>query len=198
MGEGVRPGRPELTWKAELPLVGAGGEPVDLWRTISSHGVADLPPNRIDEDGRTLEITVRVPSGKPRTVGVAQGPPRRASITVQGPAPAPELADALLSQIGHVLRLDEDLSDFYARVQDDPDLSWAGAGAGRLLRSATVFEDVVKTIATTNCAWGATVRMVGALVEHLGEPAAGASPTGPYGRAFPSPAAMAEAGDDFY
>jgi 3-methyladenine DNA glycosylase/8-oxoguanine DNA glycosylase len=198
MGEGVRPRRRELTWKAELRLVGAGGEPVDLWRTISSHGVADLPPNRIDEEARTLELTLRVSKGKPRTVGVAQGPPGRASITVVGPAPAPELAQALLERIGHLLRLDEDLSDFYARVQDDPDLAWAGAGAGRLLRSATVFEDVVKTIATTNCAWGATVRMVGALVEHLGEPAAGASLDGPYGRAFPSPAAMAEAGDDFY
>ena len=44
---------------AELALVGAGGEPVDLWRTISSHGVADLPPNRIDDEQRTLEVTVR-------------------------------------------------------------------------------------------------------------------------------------------
>ena len=171
---------------------------MDLWRTISSHGVADLPPNRIDDDARSLQVTLRVPRGKPRTVAVAQGPPGRASITVLGPAPGQALAEALLDRVGHVLRLDEDLSDFYARVQEDPDLSWAGAGAGRLLRSATVFEDVVKTIATTNCAWGATVRMVGALVEHLGEPATGASPDGPYGRAFPTPAAMAEAGDDFY
>jgi 3-methyladenine DNA glycosylase/8-oxoguanine DNA glycosylase len=198
VGKAVRPVDNELTWKAELLLVGAGGEPVDFWRTISSHGVADLPPNRIDEDARTLEVTLRVPTGKPRTVGVAQGRPGRASITVLGPAPETELADVLLDRVGHVLRLDEDLSDFYARVKEDPDLSWARVGAGRLLRSETVFEDVVKTIATTNCAWGATVRMVGALVEHLGEPAAGASPDGPYGRAFPTPAAMAEAGDDFY
>jgi N-glycosylase/DNA lyase len=187
-----------LTWEAELPLVGAGGEPVDLWRTISSHGVADLPPNRIDDDARTLEVTLRVPSGKPRTIVVTQGLPGRASITVLGPAPGQAVAEALLDRVGHVLRLDEDLSDFYARVKEDPDLSWAGAGAGRLLRSGTVFEDVVKTIATTNCAWGATVRMVGALVEHLGEPALGASPDGPHGRAFPTPAAMAGAGDGFY
>ena len=43
-----------MTWSATLPLEGAGGEPVDLWRTIVSHGVADLPPNRIDEDERVL------------------------------------------------------------------------------------------------------------------------------------------------
>jgi hypothetical protein len=28
----------------ELALSGPSGEPVDLWRTILSHGVADLPP----------------------------------------------------------------------------------------------------------------------------------------------------------
>jgi 3-methyladenine DNA glycosylase/8-oxoguanine DNA glycosylase len=187
-----------LSWTAELPLVGAGGEPVDLWRTISSHGVADLPPNRINEDTRVLEVTVPLPKSRPRTARVQQGPPGRASITVLGDDPPAALAEALLARLAHVLRLDEDLSDFYDRVREDPDLSWAARGAGRLLRSATVFEDVAKTIATTNCAWGATVRMVGALVEHLGEPAAGAPQDGPYGRAFPTPAAMAEAGDDFY
>jgi 3-methyladenine DNA glycosylase/8-oxoguanine DNA glycosylase len=187
-----------LSWKAELPLVGAGGEPVDLWRTISSHGVADLPPNRIDEDARILEATLRVQNGRPRTVRVAQGRAGKAAVTVLGPAPSKATEDALLDRVGHILRLDEDLSDFYERVRKDPDLSWAASGAGRLMRSATVFEDVVKTIATTNCTWSATVRMVSAFVEHLGEPAVGAAADAPYGRAFPTPAAMAEASDDFY
>jgi N-glycosylase/DNA lyase len=187
-----------LSWTADLPLVGAGGEPVDLWRTLSSHGVADLPPNKIDEIARTLEVTLRVPSGRPRTVRVVQGLAGQAAVTVLGPAPSKALANALLGRVGHILRLDEDLSDFYERIRADPDLSWAAAGAGRLMRSATVFEDVVKTIATTNCAWSATVRMVGAFVEHLGEPGIGAEAGGSYGRAFPTPAAMAQASEDFY
>jgi N-glycosylase/DNA lyase len=57
-----------------------------------------------------------------------------------------------------------------------------------MLRSPTVFEDLVKTICTTNCTWAATVRMVTALVEHLGIG----------GRTFPSPTVMTEASDDFY
>ena len=40
--------------------------------------------------------------------------------------------------------------------------------------------------------------MVSALVEHLGEKAPGASLNGPSGRAFPTPEAMAEAGEGFY
>ena len=187
-----------MTWEAELPLVGAGGEPVSLRRTIASHGVADLPPNRTDEDALTLEVTVRVPRGRPRTAMIAQGTLGKAAVSVRGPEPAPGTANALLERVGHILRLDEDLSDFYARVRDDPDLSWAAAGAGRMIRSATVFEDVVKTICTTNCAWSATVRMVAALVQHLGEPAIAAPDDGPFGRAFPTPAAMADASADFY
>jgi N-glycosylase/DNA lyase len=61
-----------------------------------------------------------------------------------------------------------------------------------MLRSPTVFEDVVKTICTTNCAWSATVRMVSALVSELGIEA----PDGR--RTFPAPEAMAEAGERFY
>jgi 3-methyladenine DNA glycosylase/8-oxoguanine DNA glycosylase len=186
-----------VTWSAELPLVGAGGEPVDLRRTIASHGVADLPPNRTDEDALTIETTVRLPRGRPRTVLVDLGPRGKARVTAAGPAPSGQIAAALLAQVAHMLRLDEDLSEFYALVREDPDLSWAERGAGRLIRSATVFEDVVKTICTTNCAWSATVRMVSALVERLGDPATGA-PDGPWGRAFPSPEVMAEADESFY
>ena len=58
-------------WSAELELVGAGGEPVDLWRTIMSHGVADLPPNRIDEEAWTLELTLALHGKGPRTVLVS-------------------------------------------------------------------------------------------------------------------------------
>jgi len=167
----------------ELPLVGAGGEPVDFRRTLASHGVAALPPSSIDEEAWTLEVTL--PSGRgARTVRVSEGRPGHAR--VEG------ATDAVLAQLRHMFRLDEDLSAFYAVAREDPQLAWAAAGAGRMLRCPTVFEDVVKTICTTNCAWGGTVRMVTALVEHLGV----AAPTG--GRTFPRPAAMAEAGEDFY
>jgi 3-methyladenine DNA glycosylase/8-oxoguanine DNA glycosylase len=102
----------------------------------------------------------------------------------------------LRSAVGHVLRLDEDLSPFYEAASADPELAWVTGGAGRMIRSPTVFEEIVKTICTTNCTWSATVRMVSALVEHLGEP--GTSAHGPFGRAFPTPEAMASADVSFY
>ncbi len=182
---------------SEFRLVGAGGEPVDLWRTIASHGVADLPPNSIDEDARTLELTLPLARGRPRTVRVSAGRTGHGRMEVLGPKPAAAARTQLLESVKHVLRLDEDLSPFYAAAAADPELAWVTSGAGRMMRSPTLFEDVVKTICTTNCTWSATVRMVSAIVEHLGRPAAGSKP-GAFGRAFPTPGAMAEAGDDFY
>lgn len=63
-------------------------------------------------------------------------------------------------------------------------------GQGRLLRSPTVFEDVVKVICTTNTQWGGTKKMVAALVGTYGEPALNA----PRHRAFPRAEAIAKVG----
>jgi 3-methyladenine DNA glycosylase/8-oxoguanine DNA glycosylase len=172
-------------WSAEVELKGAGGEPVDLLRTITSHGVADLPPNDIDLDAATLTTALALPRGA-ATVRVSPG--RKGHARIEGTGPS----GGGLEAVRHMLRLDADLSGFYAVAAGDPDLSWAAVGAGRMLRSPTVFEDVVKTVCTTNCAWSATVRMTTALVDHLGSEA----PDGR--RAFPAPPAMAEAGEAFY
>jgi N-glycosylase/DNA lyase len=162
----------------EIELVGAGGEPVDFKRTLASHGVADLLPNRLDEERWTLETTLDL-GGRAYRVRLSEGAPGRAHV---------DGAQRTLPVIRHMLRLDEDLSRFYALIAGDAELSWAAQGAGRMLRSPTVFEDVVKTVCTTNCAWSGTVRMVTALVQHLGID----------GRTFPSPQAMADAPEDFY
>jgi N-glycosylase/DNA lyase len=177
----------------EIELRGAGGEPVDLRRTIASHGVADLPPNRIDEEAWTLEVTLLL-GGNPATVRVSAGRNGYAKARVlAGRAEAARVRAA----VAHLLRLDEDLSPFYEAAAADPELAWVTSGAGRMIRSPTVFEEVVKTICTTNCTWSATVRMVSALVEHLGVPAPGAN-DGPLGHAFPTPEAMARQKSAFY
>ncbi len=183
---------------AEFPLVGPVGETVDLRRVFLSHGIASLPPMRVDDAGAWFEVTLPVNGAAPRTVRITQSRPGHGLVTIAGPPPSTAVTARLMATIRHVLSLDQDLSPFYRLARDDPQLSWVGRGAGRMVRSPTVFEDVVKTICTTNCAWSATTRMVNALVEHLGEKAPGAPATGPYGRAFPTPAAMAAAGDTFY
>jgi N-glycosylase/DNA lyase len=186
-----------VTATLELSLRGAGGEPVDLFRTINSHGFADLAPMRLDEEHRTLETTVRIPGAKPRRVRIGAGRRGRAAVSVLGPPPGAKASAAVLAAVRHILRLDADLSSFYDLAAADPDFAWVTRGAGRMLRSQTVFEDVVKTICTTNCSWALTVKMVSAMVAELGEAPAGPV-RDPLARAFPSPAALAERPEAFF
>ena len=179
-----------------VPLRGPRGEPVDLWRTLASHGFHDLAPAALDEQAHTLGLTLRMPRGKPRRVTVAQGPRRNAVVTVAGSPPSAAARASIAAQMARVLHLDHDLSGFYAIAAEDPDLAWTTAGAGRMLRSPTVWEDVVKTLCTTNCSWGLTVAMVRALVTSLGEPPLGSRD--PLHAAFPTPEAMAQQNERFY
>src|SRR5262249_11158505 len=64
--------------------------------------------------------------------------------------------------------------------------------AGRLMRSPTVFEDLVKTMCTTNCSWALTKKMLVNMVDLLGEPSADGR------KAFPTAAAMAAQSEKFY
>jgi 3-methyladenine DNA glycosylase/8-oxoguanine DNA glycosylase len=176
----------------QIALRGPKGEPVDLMRTFMSHGVADLRPGRVDEAERSYTTTLALPRAQPRTVRISGGRRGFARVAVGGRKLGQQTARDLTAVVRRILNLDEDLSEFYALVSDDPDLSWAAAGAGRMLQTPTVFEAVVKTICTTNVAWSATVRMVNALVEHLGESAASGA------HAFPTAEAMAAVPESFY
>jgi len=186
-----------LAW--EIPLSGPAGEPVDLRRTLASHGVAGLPPMLLDEETyERLEVTIPLAGARPRTLTVTPGRKGHARVEVLGRTPGPTSSESLLVTIRHVLNLDEDLSSFYKVAGRDPELAWVSDGAGRMVRSPTVFEEVVKTVCTTNCSWALTTKMVTALVEHLGEPATGAPRKGWRGRAFPTSEAMASSPERFY
>ena len=90
-------------WSAELELRGAGGEPVDLRRTLASHGVADLPPNEVDAQAGTLTTTLALKRGA-ATVRVSPGRKRFARVEGSGPSAG------ALEAVRHMLRLDADLS----------------------------------------------------------------------------------------
>jgi 3-methyladenine DNA glycosylase/8-oxoguanine DNA glycosylase len=160
---------------ATLPLRGAGGEPISFVRTIYSHGCAQLAPAVIEAPPLRYRRALRVGG---RVVGVTLRQTAQ-TVTIESETRVGSKAAARIEAIaGRMLRLHDDLSPFYAAVAVDERLAWAACGAGRMLASPTVFEDVVKTICTTNCSWSATIRMTQALVD-LG------------GGAFPEPETLA-------
>ncbi len=180
-------------------------EPFDLALTVRSHGWYDLPPWSWDPERRVLGRPLLVAPARTAYAEVAGGEGALVfRAFAEGRLSPPEAREAR-AQIRTCLALDEDLGPFRAlagelealrsagRGRDLPDLRWALArGAGRLLRSPTVFEDAVKTLCTTNCSWALTRAMVERLCASLGEPA----PLG--ARAFPTAAAMAAMPDRFY
>jgi len=180
-----------------FPLSGPAGEPVSLWRTLTSHGIVQLPPMFPDEKSKSSLITLETGPGSVHTIRIELEGPGVAAVTSLDRAWRPDAR--AVDACRRLLRLDDDLSEFYAVAESDPELSWVTVGAGRLLRCTSPFELIIKTICTTNCTWSATTRMISAIVGHLGRPASprGASPEAG-GRTFPSAEAMAEASDDFY
>jgi 3-methyladenine DNA glycosylase/8-oxoguanine DNA glycosylase len=162
----------------------------DFKRTLQSHGWYSLLPFEM-VDSSTLLRVLDAGLAAPVTVTI-RGDGR--ALNVSTPRRLGKRAAARVERdVRHIFRLDEPMSEFYAAVAGDPDFSWiARDGAGRLLRSPTVFEDLVKTIMTTNCSWSLTRKMVAGLVGNLGREAADGR------RAFPTPEAMAAQPVGFY
>jgi 3-methyladenine DNA glycosylase/8-oxoguanine DNA glycosylase len=178
----------------DLPLRGAGGEPVDFYRTINSHGLITLPPNEVPDAGDLLRMPLRLSGGRATVVEIRPGEHGFARVSASGALRGAAVRAELTARVRRILHLDGDYSAFYRQAAADPDLQWVTRGAGRFVHSATVFEDVIKTICTTNTAWSATIRMTGALVAGWGEPVAGMAGA----RLFPTPEALAKAPERWY
>lgn len=159
-------------------------------RTMRSHGWYELLPFE-PSDGNTLVRVLDVNDAAPVTVKI-EGDDGALKVGVPGRLNKSERM-RVERDVRHMFRLDDLLTEFYERIKDDTDFGWiARDGAGRLLRSPTVYEDLVKSICTTNCSWSLTTKMVEGLVGNLGR----ASSEGR--RSFPTPAAMAAQPAQFY
>ena len=161
-------------------------------RTILSHGWCQLLPFECDRGNLTLTRVVDVVEGQPVVVVMSAA---KAGVEVNVPRSrlGVRAAERVVSDVRHMLRLDDDMTEFATAMSAEPEFKWISrVGAGRMLRSPTVFEDLAKTICTTNCAWSSTIRMTSVLTNTLGRKA-----TNDW-RAFPTAEAMAGAPSRFY
>jgi len=168
--------------KAHLPA----RLPFSLPSVVRPHGWWQLSPFSWNAADGELTRVERLSAGRVLELRVGQSGVG-VGVEVDG-----QLADAewgeVADKVTWMLQLDLDLSAFYALVGDETGLAHVERGAhGRILRSPTLFEDVVKTILTTNVAWSGTLRMVDALVSGFGDPL----PLDPMRHAFPTPTRLA-------
>jgi 3-methyladenine DNA glycosylase/8-oxoguanine DNA glycosylase len=173
--------------------------PFDYEATAQSHGWVELAPNGWDKEQHAVQRVERLSSGQVvflriTGAGSIDRPEMAIEIRHAGELP-PKVQDELITAVGRMFRLDEDLSAFYAMCKERGE-PWAKltTGLGRVLRSPMLFEDVVKTICTINIQWGGTKGMVRRLVSAFGAP----YPGDPALRAFPTAEAVAAASPEAF
>jgi 3-methyladenine DNA glycosylase/8-oxoguanine DNA glycosylase len=160
-------------------------------RTVISHGWCELLPFQLDQQKWLLTRTLDIKDAKPVTISIT-GTKRELHIHTSRRL-SQKATKQVVSDVRHMLRLDDQMGEFYRLLTEDRDFDWIPKqGAGRMLRSPTVFEDLVKMICTTNCSWALTEKMVTGLVENLGRESNDGR------RTFPTPEAMALMPVKFY
>lgn len=140
-----------------------------LARDLCSYGYFLLAPNHWDVRKQAFQRTFLV-GGAATTVRTTQlkvgAPLKAASDMVLNGAQC----DELRAQICRMLRLDESADDIAAFHVADP--RWLANGRGRLMRSPTLFEDMIKTVTSCNVTWPSTIVMNRRLCEVLGRKSA--------------------------
>lgn len=168
-------------------------KPFHFDSVINSHGWCQLAPFSYDKAANILGYTLRLSNGRVVELMICDGKDGvRVETDKLKKSEQNEVADAVNWMFG----LDMDFSRFYAASRHEPKLARAKKLAlGRVLRSPTLFEDVIKTIFTTNTLWGATRSMTRKLVDEFGEPVTSIhhehSTLIADNKAFPTPEAIA-------
>lgn len=158
-----------------------------------SHGWIQLPPFIWNQDTGSIETVIDL-GGKVVDLLVRSDGSRVSAQTLSKRALTQSEREYVRGLIPRMLRLDEDFESFWELCKQEPRLTWvADRGAGRILRSPSVFEDLMKLLFTTNCSWAATFKMAKSLVSALGRESSYTKR-----HAFPTPVACADAGEDFF
>ena len=139
--------------------------------TVSAHGWLRLLPFVWNEDVQALMRTEEF-SGHLVALEISA---EDGAVQVETDADCDEAE--LAARVARMLQLDLPSGKFHAYCRTQPELTGiADCRRGRLLRSPTLWEDVVKVIATTNTTWAQTISMSARLVQEFGRE----------GRVFPS------------
>jgi N-glycosylase/DNA lyase len=161
--------------------------------TINSHGWCELLPFESDKENQRLSYVFTDENSKNPVLAKIEGTNGKLKIEIADENINKTFQEKILRDVRHILRLDDNLREFYKLIKSEKQLAWISKqNAGRLLRSTTVFEDLVKTICTTNCSWALTKKMAMNLTQKLGQK----TEDGKF--AFPTVEAMASVSTEFY
>jgi len=169
-------------------------KPFNFTSVLNSHGWRQLAPFSYEENSNTLRYILRLSNGRVIELKIHDG---KDGVIIETDKLNKIERKEVTDKITWMFCLDMDFSPFYAASRAEPKLAHAKKLArGRVLRSPTLFEDVIKTILTTNTLWAATKNMTLKLVNEFGASTAGRGKLDPplsamVNKAFPTPEAIA-------
>ncbi|XP_022895611.1 uncharacterized protein LOC111409797 [Olea europaea var. sylvestris] len=157
----------------ELPL-GDAAATFNLEKAVCSHGLFMMAPNHWDPQSKTLQRPLRLNLDPHHE-------DHEASLMVQISHPidsphalrlcvfdtsslSPQHQHSLLDQVRRMLRLSDEENQRIRNFQEFHEEA-KNRGFGRVFRSPTLFEDMVKCILLCNCQWSRTLSMAKALCE---------------------------------
>lgn len=135
-----------------------------LPRDVCSYGYFRLAPDRWDVPTQSLHTILDLLEG-PAKAHIAQPGPGSLKVALDRAITRAEQREAK-AKIARMLRLNETEADLAAFHAIDP--RWKASGRGRIFRSPTLFQDVLRTVTSCNVTWPSTVNMNRRLCEVLG------------------------------
>ena len=166
-------------------------KPFNFTSVINSHGWRQLAPFLYEESTSTLSYLLQLSNDRVIELKFREG---MDGVTVEAEKLDKLERREVVDKVTWMFGLNMDFSLFYRASRLEPKLLHAKKLArGRVLRSPTLFEDVIKTILTTNTLWTVTKNMTLKLVNELGDPL----PEDSSRRAFPAPESIAASSPDF-
>ncbi len=170
--------------------------PFSLKATALGHGWHECAPFSWCEGGACLQVIERR-GDMPVRLSMVQTDDRDGAARVRLVIEADEvdkgLKGLMIARAKLMLRADLDLSGFYKMAtRHKPIRAAARIGSGRILRNASMIENIIKTICATNVVWGQAVKMINRIAQ-----------LGPGLREFrslnawPSPREILNAGEDY-
>jgi len=174
-------------------------KPFNFHSVVNSHGWRQLAPFHFEND--VLGYVDRLSTKRVVEYRISESSD---GVQVETDKLTKSEQKEVMDKITWMFGLDLDFSAFHAASRAEPKLARAKQQAlGRVLRSPTLFEDVVKTIFTTNTLWAVTKNMSRKLVDEFGIALSGGSsfsrPTDEVQitKSFPTPDAIAASDTDY-
>ena len=167
-------------------------EHYSLHATCHAHGWKYLAPYRWDKLSSKLHVAALMKSGA-ADVGIAQSGRKLIVDVVSHKKLSSTDRELLTKNLRRALDLDRPTGDLLSLCDKHgkPYGKLVRGGAGRLLRSLTLWEDAAKTLFTTNCTWALTLKMAEGVCS---EKFSTATPSGKF--PFPEPAAILKKSPD--